>query len=126
MDALTHAGRVYGVDRALVKAVVHLESRFNPRAVSRAGAQGLMQLIPRTARRLAVSDSFKPWQNIDGGTRYLRAMQDRSPGDSLPLAAYSAGPHVVTCYEGIPPFRETQTYVRRVMRLFERCGADFR
>jgi hypothetical protein len=110
------AGR-YGVDPALVHAVIGAESAFNPWAVSRKGAQGLMQLMPRTASALGVRDSFNPRDNIEGGVRHLRYLLDRYPGDvSLVLAAYNAGEGSVDQYGGIPPYPETQQYVQKILQ----------
>lgn len=115
------------VSPALVKAVVHAESNFDRRAVSRRGARGLMQLMPRTARALGVSDPFDPRQNIYGGTRYLGELIGRYSGNlRLALAAYNAGPSAVGRHSGVPPYRETQGYVRRVLTLYRRYHADFR
>ena len=108
----------YGVDRSLVKAVIHAESSYNPQAVSRTGARGLMQLMPGTAQDLRVVDSFDPKDNIRGGVRYLRFLLDTFRGDvTLALAAYNAGLSKVARYGGIPPYEETRNYVSRVLAL---------
>jgi soluble lytic murein transglycosylase-like protein len=102
---------------ALVKAVIKAESAFNPRAVSRKGAQGLMQLMPDTARELQVYDPFDPYDNLQGGVRYLRRMLDTFGGDvTLALAAYNAGPGLVQRSNAVPPYPETRTYIRRVLQ----------
>jgi soluble lytic murein transglycosylase-like protein len=112
--------RKYDMDHALVKAVIKAESNFNSKAVSRKGAKGLMQLMPRTASRLQVGDCFHPEDNIDGGVRYLRYLMNVYDGNlPLALAAYNAGEKAVARYRGIPPYAETKTYVRRVMRYYE-------
>jgi soluble lytic murein transglycosylase len=114
----------YGVDSALVAAVIRVESAFDPWAVSRKGAMGLMQLMPTTASVLGVRDAFNPKQNIDGGVRHLRGLIDRFAGDiPLALAAYNAGEEPVRWHRGIPPFPETQAYVRRIMQLYGGRGA---
>ena len=106
----------YGVDRSLVQAVIHAESGYNPNAVSRKGATGLMQLMPKTAQVLKVNDSFNPTENIRGGVRYLRFLLDTFKGDvTLALAAYNAGLSRVAKYGGVPPYNETRTYVARVL-----------
>jgi len=111
------AARKYDLSPALIKGVIRAESNFQVKAVSRAGARGLMQLMPATARELGVSDSFDIAQNIDGGCRYLRKMLDSFDGDvKLALAAYNAGPGAVIKYGGQVPFRETRQYVDRVLR----------
>jgi len=105
----------------LVRAVMHVESCFDRRAVSRVGARGLMQLMPGTASELGVKDSFDAGQNIAGGVRYLRMMRNRYPSDwKLVLAAYNAGPGAVDKYNGIPPYPETQGYVKKVMALYQK------
>lgn len=113
------ASRRYGVPVRLVSAVIRAESGFNPRAVSRKGARGLMQLMPTTASMLGVRNAFDPRQNIEGGVRHLRGLIDRFP-HSLPLAiaAYNAGERAVAQYGGIPPYPETQDYVTKVMRFY--------
>lgn len=109
----------HAVDPALVKAIIRAESAFDERAVSRKGAQGLMQLMPETASRYAVGDSFDPADNIRGGVKYLRYLQDLFPGQlHLVIAAYNAGENAVLRYGGIPPFPETREYVSRVTRFY--------
>lgn len=106
----------YGVDKALIKAVIHAESGYNPNAVSPKGAQGLMQLMPKTAEGLKVKNSFDPEDNIRGGVKYLRFLLDTCKGDvSLALAAYNAGLSRVAQYGGIPPYQETRNYVAKVL-----------
>ena len=107
----------YGVSARLVAAIVEAESEFNPRAESRRGARGLMQLMPATATSLQVEDAFDPRSNIDGGVRHLRRLMDRFDGDlPIVLAAYNAGEQAVLHHGGVPPYRETRRYVRRILR----------
>jgi hypothetical protein len=114
----------YGVEPKLVAAVVAVESQFNVRAVSRKGAEGLMQLMPETAAGLDVQDSFDPRDNIDGGVRHLKRLMARFHNDvPLALAAYNAGEQAVINHRGIPPYRETRQYVVRVLRRYDREAA---
>lgn len=119
----TEIGRVgkrYDIDPPLIKAIIHTESDFDPKAVSKKGAQGLMQLMPETARELKVYNPFNPKENIDGGTRYFRKMLDRFNGNLiLSLAAYNAGPGLVSRTGGVPRITETRRYVNKVLRRYK-------
>ncbi|PTQ88364.1 transglycosylase-like protein with SLT domain [Agitococcus lubricus] len=118
---IADAANTYGVDKGLVKAVIHTESGFNPTARSGPGARGLMQLMPATARRFDVADVYDPKQNIHGGTKYLSFLLNRFQNNlELALAAYNAGEGNVDKYKGIPPFAETQDYVRRVISRYNK------
>jgi len=109
----------YGIDPDLVLALIEVESRYNPRARSPKNARGLMQLLPATARRFGVKDIWDPYQNLMGGMAYLRWLLDYFDGDvDLSLAAYNAGEHAVNRYGGIPPYRETRHYVKRIKHLY--------
>jgi soluble lytic murein transglycosylase-like protein len=121
LPVISRLAQHYGVDAHLVQAIITVESAFNPHAVSHAGAQGLMQLMPATAARYEVGDPFDPHANIEGGIRYLRDLLQRFPSDlRRVLAAYNAGEAAVERYGGVPPYPETQHYVARVMTLYGR------
>ncbi|MDO9515933.1 MAG: lytic transglycosylase domain-containing protein [Syntrophales bacterium] len=111
----------YGVEPALIQAIIMAESSYNPKAISRRGARGLMQLMPATAKALGVEDSFNPEHNIHGGVRYFKRLLDRFDGDvSMALAAYNAGSRKVREYKGIPPFKTTHFYIKKVFSYYNR------
>jgi hypothetical protein len=118
---IQHVAARHRVSSRLVAAIIAVESEFNPRAVSRRGARGLMQLMPATASSLDVRDAFDPFENIEGGVRHLRHLMDRFDGDlPIVLAAYNAGAQAVIEHGGVPPYRETRRYVARVLRRLDR------
>ncbi|MBW2653491.1 MAG: lytic transglycosylase domain-containing protein [Deltaproteobacteria bacterium] len=118
-DIIKTAQKKYGVEFSLIKAVIEVESGFNPKAVSKKGAKGLMQIMPDNFKTLLVEDPFNPSQNIMGGTLYLQRLLRRYEYKlSLVLAAYNAGPEAVDRYKQIPPYPETQEYVRKVMKTY--------
>ena len=121
-DIIVAAARQFDVDAALVSAVIKAESDYNPRVVSHKGARGLMQLMPATAKRFGVTNSFDPHENIHGGTRYLRWLLKKFDGNAdLAVAAYNAGEGNVWKYDGVPPFRETVNYINRIARHIRRA-----
>jgi soluble lytic murein transglycosylase-like protein len=118
-EYIREAASLYQIPEALVRAVIRVESNFDARAISRANARGLMQLIPATAERMLVTDVFDARQNVLGGTRYLRVLANLFNGNlQLTLAAYNAGENAVIRYRGIPPYEETQAYVARVLSFY--------
>lgn len=126
-DAIRRYASLYRLEEALVQAVIKVESDYNPSAVSSKGAMGMMQLIPKTAKLLKVSDPLDPEQNIRGGSIYLRMMLDQFKGDlDMALAAYNAGPTAVRRYGGVPPYKETQRYLTKVKHYlaYYRSGRD--
>jgi soluble lytic murein transglycosylase-like protein len=129
-QAISEAASRHQVDAALIKAIIMAESRFNPKAISRCGAQGLMQLMPKTAEALGVEDTFDPEQNVDAGVRYFGNLKAMYKGDiELALAAYNAGIMKVKRYHGIPPYAATREYIKMVIgyyRLFQRHEGEKR
>jgi soluble lytic murein transglycosylase len=118
-DLISDASERYEVDFPLLKAIIKAESDFDPLAVSKKGASGLMQIMPQNFKLLGIEDPFDPWQNINAGARYFKQMFDRFNGKlSLSLAAYNAGPTAVDLYKTIPPYEETEEYVRRVLKYY--------
>ena len=121
-DIIVEAARKFDVDAALVSAVIKAESDYNPRTVSHKGARGLMQLMPATAERFGVTNSFDPTQNIHAGTKYLRWLLKKFDGNAdLAVAAYNAGEGNVWKYDGVPPFRETVNYINRISKHIRRA-----
>jgi soluble lytic murein transglycosylase len=118
-DLISDASERYGVAFPLLKAIIKAESDFDPYAVSKKGATGLMQIMPENFEPLGLQDPFDPWQNINAGARYFKQMYDRFKGKlALSLAAYNAGPTAVDRYKTIPPYEETEEYVRRVLKYY--------
>jgi soluble lytic murein transglycosylase-like protein len=118
-DLITEASKKHGVSFSLLKALIKIESDFNPRAISSAGAKGLMQIMPENIRALNIKDPFDPLENIMGGTRYLKKLIIRFDGKlPMALAAYNAGPNIVDRYKQIPPFKETEDFVEKVMKYY--------
>jgi len=118
---IADASKKYGLEAPLIKAVIKAESDFDPNAISNKGARGLMQIMPMNFRLLNVENPFDPHQSIDAGARYLRDMMDRYNGKlNLSLAAYNAGPGAVDRHGGVPPYQETEEYIERVMRYYQR------
>ena len=116
---IRQASNLYGIAFPLLKAIIKAESDFDPRAVSKKGAKGLMQIMPENFKRLGLKDPFDPKQNINAGARYFKQMYERFKGKvSLSLAAYNAGPTAVDQYKTIPPYEETEEYVKRVLKYY--------
>jgi soluble lytic murein transglycosylase-like protein len=124
-DFIAEAAKAYDLDPHLIRAVMRAESAFDPTVVSPAGAQGLMQLMPALAQEMGVEDAFDPRQNIMGGAKYLRWLLDRNRGNiPLTLAGYNAGPTTVAKYRKVPPFKETQNYVKKITGFLEDARRD--
>lgn len=116
---ITAAAKRHGISFSLLKAIIKVESDYNPRAVSKKGAKGLMQIMPSTSKALRINNVFDPWENIMGGTQYFKQLFNRFEGKlPLALAAYNAGPEIVDRYKSIPPFQETENYVQKVMKYY--------
>ena len=120
-SAIDAAAKRHNVDANLVRAIIQVESNFNPRAVSNKGALGLMQLMPKTAKSLKVSNAYDPQQNVDAGVRHLKTLLNNFGGDiALSLAAYNAGETAVRHHRGVPPYSETRDYVKRITALYSK------
>ena len=125
LSIIQEASDRYEVEPELIQAIIMAESSYNPRAVSKRGARGLMQLMPKTAKSLGVEDSFNPEHNIHGGVRYFKQLLDRFGGDTkMALAAYNAGSRKVRQYQGIPPFKATRYYIKKVFSYYNRYKTD--
>ncbi|UCD86172.1 MAG: lytic transglycosylase domain-containing protein [Deltaproteobacteria bacterium] len=124
---ITKTAEKYMIEKALIKAIIKVESDFNHAAISSAGASGLMQLMPGTAEKMGVRNVFNPRENIDGGTRYLRTLLNLFRGDlNLSLAAYNAGEHAVLKYKAIPPYEQTRNFVKRVFTYLKRYRKEYK
>ena len=123
LSMIDKVAQKHGVDEKLVRALVRQESGFNPKATSHCGAMGLMQLMPATAKGLGVTDPYNPVQNVEGGVKYLKSMLNKYNGNViLALAAYNAGPGAVDKYDGVPPYGETQNYVKSILANYLWCA----